>query len=87
MRPELLKAQHVTKYFPLKGGRGEVHAVDDVSFSLQKGETLGVVGESGCGKSTLARVLLRLIEPTSGKIHLDGIALSTLTSSQPACET
>jgi len=69
MRTELLKAQHVTKYFPLKGGRGEVHAVDNVSFSLRRGETLGVVGESGCGKSTLARVLLRLIEPTSGKIY------------------
>jgi len=55
-----------------------VHAVDDVSFSLQKGETLGVVGESGCGKSTLARVLLRLITPTSGKIYLDGVDLSTL---------
>ncbi len=79
MRTELLKAQHVTKYFPLKGGRGEVHAVDDVSFSLQKGETLGIVGESGCGKSTLARVLLRLIEPTSGKIYLDGVDLSKLT--------
>jgi oligopeptide/dipeptide ABC transporter ATP-binding protein len=79
MRPELLKAEHVTKYFPLKGGRGEVHAVDDVSFILHKGETLGVVGESGCGKSTLARVLLRLIEPTSGKIYLDGVDLSKLT--------
>ena len=66
MKTELLKAQHVTKYFPLKGSRGVVHAVDDVSFNLRKGETLGVVGESGCGKSTLARVLLRLIEPTSG---------------------
>jgi oligopeptide transport system ATP-binding protein len=74
----LLKAQHVTKYFPLKGGRGEVHAVDDVSFSLRRKETLGVVGESGCGKSTLARVLLRLIEPTSGKIYLDGVDLSEL---------
>jgi len=79
MKSELLKAKHVTKYFPLKGGRGEVHAVDDVSFSLQKGETLGVVGESGCGKSTLARVILRLIEPTSGKIYLDGVDLSRLT--------
>lgn len=78
MRTELLKAQHVTKYFPLKGGRGEVHAVDDVSFSLRRKETLGVVGESGCGKSTLARVLLRLIEPTSGKIYMDGVDLSKL---------
>jgi len=79
MAPELLRAHHVTKYFPLKGGRGKVHAVDDVSFSLRKGETLGIVGESGCGKSTLARVLLRLIKPTSGKIYLDGVDLSTLT--------
>ena len=79
MSIELLRAQHVTKYFPLKGGQGEVHAVDDVSFSLRKGETLGVVGESGCGKSTLARVLLRLIEPTSGEIYIDGVDLSKLT--------
>ena len=56
-----------------------MHAVDDVSFSLRQGETLGVVGESGCGKSTLARVLLRLIEPTAGKIFLDGVDLGQLS--------
>lgn len=55
-----------------------VHAVDDVSFVLQGGETLGVVGESGCGKSTLARVLLRLIAPTSGSVFLDGVDLGQL---------
>jgi oligopeptide/dipeptide ABC transporter ATP-binding protein len=79
MKTDLLSARHVTKYFPLKGGRGVVHAVDDVSFSLRQGETLGVVGESGCGKSTLARVLLRLIEPTAGKIFLDGVDLGQLS--------
>jgi oligopeptide/dipeptide ABC transporter ATP-binding protein len=80
MKAELLRAQHLIKYFPLQGGRGQVHAVDDVSFSLRKGETLGVVGESGCGKSTLARVLLRLIEPTAGNIYLDGMDLRKLTA-------
>jgi oligopeptide/dipeptide ABC transporter ATP-binding protein len=82
MKTELLRAQHLTKYFPLKGGRGEVHAVDDVSFSLRRGETMGVVGESGCGKSTLARVLLRLIEPTAGNIFLNGVDLGKLTARQ-----
>lgn len=74
-----MTVQHVTKHFPLKGGRGMVHAVDDVSFTLKNGETLGVVGESGCGKSTLARVLLRLIEPSSGKIYLEGTDLGKLS--------
>lgn len=78
MKTDLLTVEHVTKYFPLKGGRGTIHAVDDVSFSLKNGETIGVVGESGCGKSTLARVLLRLIEPSSGKIFLDGTDLGKL---------
>jgi oligopeptide/dipeptide ABC transporter ATP-binding protein len=79
MKPDLLTVKNVTKYFPLKGGRGTVHAVDDVSFSLKHGKTIGVVGESGCGKSTLARVLLRLIEPSSGNIFLDGSDLGKLS--------
>ena len=68
----LLQVRDVSKHYParsdalLKGG-GVVRAVDDVSFTLHRGETLGIVGESGCGKSTLARVLLRLVEPTSGQ--------------------
>jgi len=80
MKPDLLTVQNVTKYFPLKGGRGVVHAVDNVSFALKNGETFGVVGESGCGKSTLARVLLRLIEPNGGKILLEGEDLSKLNA-------
>jgi oligopeptide/dipeptide ABC transporter ATP-binding protein len=82
MATDLLTAKNITKYFPLKGRRGSVHAVDDISFSLRQGETLGVVGESGCGKSTLARILLRLIEPTSGEIYLDGLNLSKLGPKQ-----
>ena len=74
-----MTVQHVTKHFPLKGGRGTVQAVEDVSFTLKNGETLGIVGESGCGKSTLARVLLRLIEPSSGKIYLEGTDLGKLS--------
>jgi len=68
----LLEASGLTKYFPARDGRGTVHAVDGVSLTLARGETLGIVGESGCGKSTLARLLLRLIEPDSGTIRFDG---------------
>ena len=78
MKPELLRAEHLTKYFPSMDGKGTVHAVEDVSLFLEPGETLGVVGESGCGKSTLARVLLRLIEPTSGNVYLRGKDLCAL---------
>ncbi len=64
----LLRAERLVKEFPVR--RGIVHAVSDVSFEIMKGETLCVVGESGCGKSTLGRLLLRLIEPTGGKVFL-----------------
>ncbi len=69
---ELLRVEHLTKYFTLKAGVSYVHAVEDVSLSIKKGETLGLVGESGCGKTTLGRSILRLYEPTSGKIIFDG---------------
>lgn len=78
MKTDLLAVENLTKYFPSKDGHGVVHAVEDVSFSLERGKSLGVVGESGCGKSTLARVLLRLLEPTSGRVFLDGEDLSRL---------
>lgn len=67
---ELLRVEHLKKYF--KTGSGLLHAVDDVSFSIREGGTLGVVGESGCGKSTLGRAILRLHEPTDGKIFFEG---------------
>jgi oligopeptide transport system ATP-binding protein len=73
----LLRVSHLVKNFPARGtlfgGSGDVvHAVDDVSFAIGAGETLGLVGESGCGKSTTGRCVLRLIEPTSGEVWLEG---------------
>jgi oligopeptide transport system ATP-binding protein len=74
----LLETRHLVKHFPIKSGVlidrevARVQAVDDVSLTLRRGETLGLVGESGCGKSTLCRTLLRLIEPTSGSISFEG---------------
>ena len=67
---ELLRVEHLKKYFNTPGG--QLHAVDDVSFTINEGETLGVVGESGCGKTTLGRVTIKLLEPTDGKIYFNG---------------
>jgi len=69
---ELLRLEHVKKYFPLKG-KEILKAVDDVSLTVHEAEVFGLVGESGCGKSTLGKLILRLIEPTGGKITFEGI--------------
>ena len=76
-REVVLQAENLVKHYPIKAGVlrrtvGHIKALDGVSFELYKGETLGIVGESGCGKSTLARMLLRLEEPTAGKLTFDG---------------
>jgi oligopeptide/dipeptide ABC transporter ATP-binding protein len=70
---ELLRIERLHKHFPV--GRGVLHAVDDVSFSIARGETLGLVGESGCGKSTLVKLITRLADPSAGRIVFDGEAL------------
>ena len=70
MSDTILDVRHLKKYF--KTGRGMLHAVDDISFTIERGKTLGLVGESGCGKSTTGRAILRLIEPTSGEVFFEG---------------
>ncbi len=77
MSEPLLRVKNLVKHFPIRGGLfvrevERVHAVDGVSFEINKGETLGLVGESGCGKSTTGRCVLRLIEPTSGEVSFEG---------------
>ena len=76
----LLDVQHLKKYFSTSSGM--LHAVDDVSFQIERGKTLGIVGESGCGKSTIGRTILRLLEPTSGNVIFDGVDLTTLSKEE-----
>lgn len=86
MNEKILEVKDLKKYFPLGGffsrKKGFVHAVDDVSFSIKRGETLGLVGESGSGKTTISRVVLRLIEATAGEINFDGTNLLKLNSKE-----
>lgn len=76
----LLDVRNLKKYFQTKYGL--LHAVDDISFTIKKGETLGVVGESGCGKSTLGRAVLRLIEPTSGEVYVNGNEITSMNEKE-----
>jgi len=77
----LLEVEKLVKHFPVPGG-GRVHALNGVSFRQARRETIGIVGESGCGKSTLARAVLRLIEPTSGRVRFEGVELGALSARQ-----
>lgn len=79
MKEVLVDAKNLKKYFPTGDKDKPVKAVDDVSFQIFRGETLGVVGESGCGKSTTGRLVLNLIEPTSGSVTFQGTELTTLS--------
>ncbi|WP_141604520.1 ABC transporter ATP-binding protein [Terrilactibacillus laevilacticus] len=87
MGTSLLEVDNIKKYFPINEGKfgrksGEVKAVDGVSFSINEGETLGLVGESGCGKSTTGRMLMRLIEPTDGRIVFSGKDITNLKTNE-----
>lgn len=87
MTTPLLEVQGLKKYYPVDSdifgrARGHLRAVDDVSFTVSRGETLSIVGESGCGKSTVGRSVLRLETPTAGSVRIDGCALESLTSKE-----
>ena len=74
----ILEVKNLKKYF--KTARGLLHAVDDVSFTIERGKTLGIVGESGCGKSTTGRAILRLVEPTDGQVLFNGVDITALSA-------
>jgi peptide/nickel transport system ATP-binding protein/oligopeptide transport system ATP-binding protein len=83
----LIRVTNLVKYFPMRGGILQrkvswVQAVDDVSFTVKRGETVGLVGESGCGKTTVGRTMLRLLDPTSGQVTFDGTDVFSLRGSQ-----
>jgi oligopeptide/dipeptide ABC transporter ATP-binding protein len=84
--PPLVEVRNLVKHFPVRGGilqrtLAQVQAVDDVDLVIRRGETLGLVGESGCGKTTVGRLILRLIDPTSGSIHFDGTDITRMRGS------
>jgi len=84
---DLIVVKNLKKYFPIKGGFlkrtiGQVHAVEDISFTIKKGETLGIVGESGCGKSTTGRTLLKLLEKTDGEVYYKGREIFSLPKNE-----
>jgi oligopeptide/dipeptide ABC transporter ATP-binding protein len=88
-RQTVLEARDISKHFVLKGhggflggGHSVLHAVDDVSISIDKGEAVGLVGESGCGKSTLARIMCRLIDPTTGTLSISGRPITDISSAR-----
>jgi len=85
----ILDVKSIKKYFPIMGGgllgnkkRGEVKAVDDISFTVKKGESYGIVGESGCGKSTTGKMIMQLLEPTAGEVWFEGKNLTDLSNSE-----
>lgn len=87
MNKPLLKVDHLKKYFPVRKGllgktASYVKAIDDVSFYVNEGETLGIVGESGCGKSTTGRTIMRLLEPTEGVVEFEGRNINALSSNE-----
>ena len=81
MEQPILQVEHLTKFFSV-GPHAEVHAVDDVNFTLRRGRTFGLVGESGCGKSSCARTIIRIYEPSQGKIIFNGQDIAHLKPRQ-----